>query len=97
MLRNSINKEVFDVFFKSVRDGEKHRSNSLIIFIENWRNLDIDRIEPYMDSYFKTRGNLKDMVDRKQLKGTIMKTVEECLPMHVGHKKGRNEINTWIL
>ena len=38
-LRNGINKEVFDVFFKSVRDGEKHRSNSLVIFIENWREL----------------------------------------------------------
>jgi hypothetical protein len=32
-LREGINKEIFELFFKSISDGEKKKMNSLIIFI----------------------------------------------------------------
>lgn len=51
-LRDGLNKEIFEVFFKSIKDGEKRKQNSLVIFIENWRSLDMSRLEPYMKSYF---------------------------------------------
>lgn len=54
-LRGGINREVFEVFYKSVKDGEKHRSNSLVIFIENWKEIDLDRIHPYILSYLEAR------------------------------------------
>lgn len=40
-LRDGLNKEIFEVFFKSIKDGEKKKQNSLVIFIENWRCLDM--------------------------------------------------------
>jgi hypothetical protein len=51
-LREGINKEIFELFFKSVRDGEKRKQNSLVIFIENWKCLDMERLQPYIKSYF---------------------------------------------
>ena len=47
-LRSGIVKDVFDVFSMSVKDGEKHKSNSLVIFIENWTHLDLNKLEPYV-------------------------------------------------
>jgi hypothetical protein len=94
MLRNGINKEVFDVFFKSVRDGEKRKQNSLLIFIENWKCLDIQRVEPYIKSYFEARDNLKEIASNKKALGTtIYPKIEESIPLHVGSRSGRNNIN----
>ena len=36
-------------------------------------------------------------LDKQIKKGALIKEIEEVLPIHVGAKKGRNEINTWIL
>jgi hypothetical protein len=58
-LREGINKEIFELFFKSVRDGERKKQNSLVIFIENWKCLDMERLQPYIKSYFEVRSNLK--------------------------------------
>lgn len=32
-LREGLNKQIFEVFFKSVKDGQKKKQNSLVIFI----------------------------------------------------------------
>lgn len=67
-LRDGLNKEIFEVFFKSIKDGEKRKQNSLVIFIENWRSLDMGRLEPYMKSYFQARENLKQVAESKNAK-----------------------------
>ena len=53
--RDSIAKQMFDLFVKSVGEGEKKKSNSLIIFIENWKCMDMERLLPYCKSYFQAR------------------------------------------
>lgn len=97
-LREGINKEIFELFFKSVRDGEKRKQNSLVIFIENWKCLDMERLQPYIKSYFQVRSNLKEIVSSKQAQESVhLAKMEEVIPLKVGSRPGRSSINQWIL
>lgn len=97
-LRDGLNKEIFEVFFKSIKDGERKKQNSLVIFIENWRCLDMSRLEPYMKSYFEARENLKQVADSKQARESVhYPKIEELIPLHVGSRANRSNINQWIL
>jgi hypothetical protein len=97
-LREGLNKEIFEVFFKSIKDGERKKQNSLVIFIENWKSLDMERLEPYIKSYFEARDNLKLIAETPKAKESVhYHKIEEAIPIHVAQRPGRSNINQWIL
>jgi hypothetical protein len=81
-----------------VKDGEKTRSNSLVIFIENWKQLDLRRMQPYVKAYFEERNALQELcLSQKYVGKPINSRMEECIPLRVALRKGRSEINLWVL
>ena len=43
-LRNGINKEMMELFIACVTEADKKKTNSLAIFINKWRTIEISRI-----------------------------------------------------
>lgn len=57
--------------------------------------MDPERLRPYLRSYFEARANLKKMAQKaseQELEG-----LEQAIPLGVGSRPGRSNINEWIL
>lgn len=58
----------------------------------------MERLDPYIRSYFEARNNLKEIAQTKKAKESVhYSKMEEVIPIHVGVRPGRNNINQWIL
>lgn len=58
----------------------------------------MERLEPYLRSYFEARNNLKEIAGTKQAKDSVhYNKIEEVIPLRVGARPGRSNINQWIL
>ena len=57
--------------------------------------MDPERLRPYLRSYFEARANLKKMAQRAS--GQELEGLEQAIPLGVGSRAGRSNINEWIL
>lgn len=58
----------------------------------------MERLEPYLKSYFEARNSLKTIASGSQAKmSSHFPRMREVLPLQVGGQTNRNNLNQWIL